>query len=325
MEGFKVQGDRVITTKSPVHRIYLPPIDGMDGRIEWGRLHLDLEGGKDAILLIRSLSYDEKVSFKSLPALFNRVEPKVNHRDILLYDEKGRYLYLMLEIICSQEVTISGLRVMNPGDNFLQTFPEIYRKRGSAFHRFLSIFSTIYNDFDWDIENIDRFIDIDRIPIELLSVYMEWLGVHIDPHLDESIHRRFLKAAYELNSIKGTSESLKRIVKIITGNESRIIERSYLRGAYSQKDKEAMDRLFGSDDNSVTILIYGKRDPALADSLIFILNQYKPVKVSLSVVYTDESGVLDSYSFLSENARIENHGEGVLDKEDMMGQGMVLK
>ena len=324
-EGILAKGDSLTSDgESPVHRAYLPPLDGVDEDVDWGRLHYEKQASGESIILVSVVSERYKVQDKDIPELFRAVEPDVNHCDILLYEHRKRYLYVMIEFIGNDPVYVSNIRVMNPGDNFLQTFPEIYRKRGGSFHRFLSIFSSIYNDFDWEIDNVDRWLDIEKVPVDILGVYMEWIGIHIDPNLPEEVHRSFLKEAYSLNCIKGTSESLRRVVKIVTGLDSRIIERSYLRQRYSDKDRKIIDHLFGESDGDVTVLIYGKRDFKLGDSLMFMLNQFKPVRVKLSIVYSGESGVLDSYSFMSGNAVIESKSQGMLDEYIVIGDGMTL-
>jgi len=52
---------------------------------------------------------------------------------VLLYGLNGRYLYLVLELIGLGEGKITGMKVDSQGDNFMNTFPEIYRERGGYF------------------------------------------------------------------------------------------------------------------------------------------------------------------------------------------------
>ena len=52
----------------------------------------------------------------------------------------------MVEVM-GEGVSIGNIRVEAPGDNFMQTFPEVYREKNSFFHRYLSVYSSIYNDF----------------------------------------------------------------------------------------------------------------------------------------------------------------------------------
>ena len=323
--GIDIDGASLRSERQGERVIYLPALDGAEYGIKWGRFHYECEMEEDAVVLIRTLAFENKKSEAEIKEAFRTVEPSVNHKDILLFDRIGRYLYIMIEVVGNGAARISGMKVLNPGDNFMNTFPEIYRVNNSVFHRFMAIFSTIYNDFDEEIENVDRLLDIDNISKELLGRYASWIGISLDKSIPIEAYRKLLKEAYYLNSIKGTEEVIRRIVKIMTGCECRIVERVFWNGEYLETNREMVDKLYGSEDNCVTVLINGQEDVDKTKALLALLNQFKSARVKLSVVYTADSNILDSYSFISENTRIGSENEGVIGSMVSMGEGFVLK
>ena len=233
--GFKVNDTYLTSDAVGARRIYLPCLDGTQYGVKWGRLHFEYKHEEESVVLIRAVAYDNKQRDEVVMSRFDKIKPEVNHNDILLFDKVGRYLYIMIEVVGVGVVDIGNIKVLNPGDNFLNTFPEIYRKHGSAFHRFLAVFSSIYNDFDEEIENVDKLLDVDSISIELLENYANWLGIRLDKSIPIEMYRNLLKEAYTLNSIKGTVEAFKKIVQIMTGKNCTVIERVFWDGAYLEK------------------------------------------------------------------------------------------
>ncbi len=226
--------------------IILPPVDGISRGKQWGRIHMDFNRSRQAMILLYAAASDYPLSPDE--ALFEKGRVAANSKDVLLYSLKGRYLYLQVRIFGEGDSSIDTLRIMNPGDRFMNTFPEIYRSRNSIFHRYISIFSSRYDDFGEKIETVDRFLDIDTAGIELLEEYARWLGIRPDMSFKEDILRELIKNAYELNRRKGTAWAIRKIVKIVTGYSCKVYERSQMRGDYSQKEQSTIDRLYGDDD-----------------------------------------------------------------------------
>ena len=321
--------------------ILLPPIDGVTEGALWGRLTLDFAKDADDVVLAFAEASDRLLPEEDIRSLLTESKPFVNQRDSLLYDKKGRYLYIA--VVCRDggrfadtgktekerkaeigEPILRAVRVSNPGDRFMATFPELYRERNSVFHRYISIFSSIYDDLGDKIERVDEYLDADTAPAELLEEYARWLGVRLTVSLPEETLRGLVKNAYELNRRKGTAWALKKLVEIVTGRECRILERSRMTGAYTEKEKETIDRLYGSRDDCVTVLIEGKKDGDDA-ALFSLLTEYAPVQVTLRVEYVDRGDVLDAYSFLSANAALYEEKRGRVDEGVKLGGSVRLQ
>ena len=110
----------------------------------WGRLHFEMQLSENAVLLVyvRALNQDSFYrngketaisAFLTDPEepdnlkvqFFQEIGAKrcVNMSDILLYEQSGRYLYLMIKVIGEGVNTISHIRLEQQGDNFMDTFP----------------------------------------------------------------------------------------------------------------------------------------------------------------------------------------------------------
>ncbi|MCR5777185.1 MAG: hypothetical protein K6G84_07200 [Lachnospiraceae bacterium] len=325
IEGFSIDGTCIVSEESGIRRAYLTCLDGAQYGAAWGRLHFEYEMDEENVVLVRAAAVENKVPAGEQKRLFEKKEPSVNHKDVLLFGESGRYLYLMFEVLGSGKASIREITVLNPGDNFLNTFPDIYRKNNGSFHRFLSVFSSIYNDFDEEIEKVHSLLDIDTAPVGFLRQYADWLGIRLNNSISLEVYRNFLKEAYELNSMKGTVKAFKRIVKLITGKECKVVERVFWSGDYLEENREMLDGLYGRDDTCVTVIIEGKREKDTESALLFMLRQFKPARVNVSVVYEASGETMDSYSFLSKNARIKENQKSTLDEQTSIGQGIVIQ
>lgn len=274
----------------------------------WGRMVIDAKLPENSALIVRFYASDEECP---VPAQSARV---INKLDLLLYQQKGRYLWIWIEILGGGEGSLNGIEVYTPGDTFLNTFPEIYKEQKGFFRRYLSVFSSIYMDFQQQIDTLHQYVDVETAPASMLSVLAEWMGLQVDDTiLDESIMRELLRSAAWLNRYKGTRTAVQKIADIIMDEEVIILERNTLNVSRFVEDQEIFDRLYGSGVYDVTILIRDSYDEKKRSQLLFVLNQFKPVKTRVNLVFLKERGVLDRYSYMDINAALYKSQEGKLD------------
>ncbi len=161
MEGGLLFVDR---EESSCH-IFFPPLPGLKTGEQWGRIHIEAEFPKRAVWRVWAAAYDRPpgeapppfTKFKSIEersAYFKDycIPVGTNCRDALLFDVKGRFLWIYIEIENGGGGMLRKVQVLCPGDNFLSSFPEVYRLPGSFFHRYLTIFSTIYDRVQKEID-----------------------------------------------------------------------------------------------------------------------------------------------------------------------------
>ncbi len=348
----------LVSTEAANHYLYLRAIDSGNTDSLWGRLWFGLDCREDMVSYvyvaalnedsfyrkgnptrIEDFLCDEEESHTVKKEFFRQIHAYrfVNKKDLLLYGLKGRYLYIGVEILGEGLCRLDHMRVDLQGDNFMDTFPEIYRERNSFFHRFMSIFSSIYNDFQGDIDDLPGLLDLDTCPVELLPLYASWMGLDVgNDFLEEHSLRTLVKEAYRLNRMKGTKAALERIASIVLGKEVLVLERNMMadyiesshdagggqniphsspaQGAFIEKEQLAeLERLYGSSIYDVTILVEEMLSEVKKSQLMFLLEQFKPVRSRLHIICLKKTGRLDAYSYLDMNARIPEQGDGRLD------------
>ncbi|MCI9436348.1 MAG: hypothetical protein HFH85_04110 [Lachnospiraceae bacterium] len=340
--GFELKEDGalILDPKEGGHALYLRAVDGGEEKAAWGRLHFQVSCSEDMVYYLYAAAFDQD-------SFYHREQPMLiedflcdsresqgikrqfmqeagfsrytSQKDILLYDLQGRYLYLVLEVQGEGRFSMRGMRVDRQGDPFMNTFPEIYRERGSFFHRYLSVFSSIYEDFQEEIDELPRLLDLDICPAFLLPVYASWLGLSVgDNFLEESVLRALVKEAFSLNRMKGTRAALLRIARIVLGEDVVVLERNVM-GAYIGKEETAqMNRLYGRTAQDVTILVGRPLTEVKKSQLLFLLEQFCPVRARLHVVCLKRTCILDSYTYLDWNAMVPWQGQGGLDTEQEM-------
>ena len=75
----------------------------------------------------------------------------------------------------------------------------------------------------------------------------------------------------------------------------------------------------------MTILTHQVLNETLKNQLMYVLNQYKPIRSNLYVVQLQKTGMLDAYSYLDMNARIPEKGKASLDDKATMDSVMMLQ
>ncbi|MCL2633110.1 MAG: phage tail protein [Oscillospiraceae bacterium] len=318
-DGFEVTNSGGLALKDAetgVHRIYLRSFNsGADG-CEWGRLTFNAAVGEETVYVVTAFASDDRESIwgynvinideflcddevsagekKRFFELNNAVTFSSNN-DVLLYECTGRYLWLCLEV-WGEDASFSEFNLYIPGDNFFQTFPEVYRKNGEFFHRYISVFSSLYNDLQYKIDNIDKLLDIDTAPKDFLIVFASWLGMELDGDLlNDNQLRTLLRNAFELNKFKGTRHAIEIIVGIFVTDPFYIIEHR-------------------TDPFSFTVLINRLPDEKLHARLLFLLNQFKPLRTKANIVFASDVGATDSGCYLDVNAAIVKMSPGKLDE-----------
>ena len=141
--------------------------------------------------------------------------------------------------------------------------------------------------------------------------------------LSEDSLRALIKEAYLLNKYKGTRKAIQRICEIILGEVPVIVEKNQVNEYIRTSEAAVADRLYGSSVHDVTLLIKGYVDEKKRAQLLYLLRQFKPVRSRIRIVFLQEMGILDSYSYLDMNARTFEQQIGTLDDHQLM-DGMVI-
>ena len=346
MTGIEPRDDfRVLRlTEEPVRRIYLRSIDGAEEGSTWGRLTMDVDLTENMAIYVYAAAvdintiYDENGTYKIDDLLCSAdmademrktlLEDMgalrfVGKTDLLLYGLKGRYLYLAIDVIGEGTGSISNIKVDARGDNFMDTLPEVYRQRNSFLHKYLSVFSSIYNDLEKDIDDLPELLDPDKASVEVLLEYGRWMGIDLSGNfLSEQAIRRFIKESYELNRMKGTRACLKRIFDIILGEDVIILEQNTIR-AYGA-DVEVDSRLSTNSIYDVNVLIKTPMSDTDRRQLLYLVKQFIPVRTKLHLIQLKDSGSLDSDTYLDMNATLTEDTIGFFDEDMVLDDDIII-
>ncbi len=349
LSGLQAEGEDGLRCDAKTYRklFVSSAIDGVETEARWGRLHLDWTLEADMVVTVYAVASDvqqvwlgeqlmtyEEVLFdpentsEQKRQFMEQLGAKktVNQQDILLYELEGRYLYLMVEVQGYGEGLLSHIWVDNQGDLFLETFPEVYREYGSFFHRYLSVFSSMYMDFQEKIDHVSELLDIDTAPVELLPTFGRWMGLDVSgDFLEEDRLRLLVKEAYQLNRMKGTKASLARVAEIILGEKVIILEKNVLREDTQAENQKLYEELYGEGTYDVTMLVHTFVPEHQKSQMLFLLNQFKPVRSRLRIRFLEEKGHLDDHAYMDMNAFVEEAQEGTLDERQGLDCSILLQ
>ena len=347
MFGVELQDDgQLYLTQETQRHIYFPVIDSAENDARWGRLSFETDITESMVVYTYAVAINEdKMGITSdAPSISDILcsdttldkEKKqmllnagairsVDKDDILLYDLEGRYLYICMDIIGEGEGTISHISIDRQGDNFMDTFPAIYQERGSFFHRFKSVFSSIYNDFEAEIDELPRLLDPDTAPVELLPIYGQWLGLDLSgDFLSEEMLRCFVREGYKLNRMKGTRACLERVIEIVMGERAIILEQNTIKSYLEDGEISDLNLQDGSIFD-VNILIKKRLSDTDRHQLLHLIRQFVPLRSRIHLIRLKDSGILDTDIYLDMNAVLSDESYGVFDEDMEFDDDVILE
>lgn len=239
------------------------------------------------------------------PFLIRRVQ---NPEDLLLHDMKGRYLWFEIQLFGQGERSpvVRRIQLSFPKQSWTQYLPEIYQNSETDFlDRYLGIFQSLYDDLDQSIRNISSYFEIETADKAFLNWIAVWLGMEGGYLWEEEKLRYLLRHAMELYAIKGTVESLKRIVELATGARPYVVEQYQIQPF--QKDVAQMRllrHLYGEDPNVVTVCLptHVASSNRMYQTLLKVIETIKPVQIEINLVLLKPYLFLDGYSYLGINS-----------------------
>ena len=349
LSGFSMDeesGRLYFDEKTGIHRLYADVIDSATDDADWGRLSFAMELPENMALYVYAFAtnldtvYDKEGRTYSIMDIFLSEEIPdeekkrffsgdhgarfVGKKDVLLYQLKGRYLYLAIEVLGTGEGYIDRLRINRQGDNFMDAFPSVYRERDGFFHRFLSIFSSLYNDLDYKIDRLPELLDPDICPRECLRVYAGWLGIDLSgDFLSEEAERMFVKEAYHLNRMKGTKACILRVLEIVLDEKVIILENNTIQSYLEREDMEKTELRPGGIYD-VNILIRTPLSNKERHQLLYLLDQFKPLRSRLHLVPLRDTPTLDDEIYLDMNAVVAGDNVGVMDSDMEISEEVIL-
>ena len=314
-------------------------LDALDSGIEdcpWGRLQLKMTIPTDCVCYLYAAAgnepegkgylMDPEISFAEKKRRLRDMHCLrfINRQDVLLYELEGRYLWIAVEMIGGGAL-FSDIVVHVPGDSFMEVFPEIYREKNSFFHRYLSVYSSIYNDFQEVLDRRADMLDVGKASRNHLELFLKWIGIDVDGgFLEEEFLRMLLREAPELIRYKGTAKCIRQICRLFVGEEPTILEKRLMQRYAKSVEREVYDSLYGESPYDVTLMLAAAVDGHKKEQLLHLLEQFKPVRCRLHILFLENRGVLDTHTYLDRNAVVFAEEEGSMDVSTLVDGAIVL-
>lgn len=255
---------------------------------------------------------------------FDLIGAKVfdNPRDILLYDFKGRYLWICLEIISyvDEPVIINSVKIEFPQVTFVDYLPEVYRKgagENSFLSRFLGIFQSIYVDLEDQIDSIPLKFDPDHTTKDFLNWMAEWLSIKDPSMWGEKRLRKLVKESVNIYKMKGTRRAISKVVEEYIGVEPIIVEQFDVKDNMCYyKQKALIENLFGDNGYIFTVMLPEScvKDTESYIELLRVINTVKPVDSVCNLVVLNDQIYLDNHCYMGINSFITKTQGLVLNK-----------
>ncbi len=338
-KGMSYREDGSVTCEGDggVHYLILPPLDSGIEDCPWGRFRYSLKLPENSVCYLytaacneegdREYLMDPQVSLTDKKRYLSSIGCLrfINKPDVLLYEIEGRYLWIAVEVL-GEGAELSGMEIQVPGDNFMDVFPEVYREKNSFFHRYLSILSSIHNDFQEKLNHREDMLDVEKASGKLLELFLKWMGIDVDGgFLDEDDLRRLLRESGDLIKYKGTRKSIESICELFVGEKPTILERSTMQKYVRNTEQGIYDDLYGNSPYDVTLVMTNIVDEHRKEQLLHLLRQFKPIRCRLHILFLKPRGVLDEHTYLDWNAVTFSQEEGNLDASTLLDGAIILE
>ncbi|KNY25330.1 phage tail protein [Pseudobacteroides cellulosolvens] len=243
----------------------------------------------------------------------------------LFVDTAGRYLWIRIKVpeVMGDDIKdliIKKIRLYYPRTSFLSYLPRVYQNDAESrdfLDRYLSIFGTIYDEFEEEIDNISKYFDPDAVEDEYLKWLSSWLAITSDDIWDKK-RRELLKKAPEIYKIRGTKRAIEQMIELYTGERPKIVE--YFEYKEFLKDPDQKDRLinlFGNDPYTFSVLISSEcvKENHQKIAVRKILMEEKPGYTETRLILLKNSIELDGHTYLGINSIFMENSKLLLDPE----------
>lgn len=258
--------------------------------------------------------------------------PYINARDALMKENKGRYLWIRIELMGDElnSPFVKNVKFYFPGISYLRYLPAVYQEDEQSkdfLERFLAIFESLFMDMEYTIDHIVRYFDPDVVSSGFLRWLSKWLAITAGDLFPEEKLRLLVKRAPHLYKKRGTRECIEEMLEIYTGRKPFIIEHFQLRCARNLPEdlRELLLRLYGTNPYRFCVLLRPDQVKSTEDVSIIrrIVELEKPAHTLGGVVALQPWIYLDTHTYLGVNSYLSKPLP-VLDTGSVIGRDTVL-
>ena len=303
--------------------VCLPPLDSGENAFRWTRLRLRADIPEDAGLRVYARASDSAAwaewdtlsgsGTEELRRLFG--DPVGRGTDILL-SRTGRYLWLAMELTAGGEARpcVHALSVRMSGDHMTDYLPAIYQEQDFTW-RFLSIFNSIFQDMEAEIEDLPRQLNPASASPEMLEYLSQWLCM--DPERDTGALRDRLTGILDEYETLYTTEGVRQSAYRLTGKMPYLIEHFNVNPNAPECRNPALYRkLYGEDPYRFFLLppqgtFAGRRD---MERFLERMRDRVPAESSMELVILRPCVQLDWHTYLGINSQIGDYIPASIDE-----------
>ena len=297
-------------------------LDSGEQETIWHRLVMDAWIGENMAIYVYLYATDSKIrageverrwksgewaltDMVSLMADFQKLEVR-NPVDILLHEVQGRYLWLGMVAWGNGagSPAVRTIQIYFPKEVWNRYLPEIYQGENQEFlERFLSIFQSIYEDFETRIRKDTSWLDLLSVDREMLNWLAGWIHVENGYLWTEECLRLYLMEGAALFARRGTARGLVRMIGIFTGETPYLAEMEP-----------------GEDPHRFTLFL---KEHVIADARSYLavermIREGKPADMEVNLVSLKPYLFLDRDTYLGINSRLNGYGPAVLGRESAL-------
>lgn len=297
----------------------LPPVDSGEAGFRWSRVRLNAEiPGQSGIHIFARASDDgtwpewdalaaaEKPDGALLREVFG---PPASSGTEAWLSLSGRRLWLALELTGSgpQRPRVDAVSLRMEGDHMADYLPAIYQEQDFTY-RFLSIFSSMFQDLEEEIESFPRQLDPDSAAPEMLEYLSQWLCM--EPEKDPELLRRRFPGILEEYETMYTRAGVMRSVERLTGVKPWLIEHFMVDpNSPDCADPALYRRLYGENPYRFFLLLPQRTFAQQAQMERFIdqMRELIPAETEFELVLLKPCIQLDWHTYLGINSRIGDY------------------
>lgn len=243
-----------------------------------------------------------------------------NTNDLLMFNLKGRYLWLCIEIINyeRERVRIDSVKIEFPRVSFVDYLPDIYKENSppdSFLARYLGIFQSMYVDLEEKIDNTPIQFDTEKTNKDFLNWIADWLSIKNASIWGEKKLRTLIKESVKIYKMKGTKASIAKIVKEYAGIEPIIVEQFDIKdNEYYNKCKKQIENLFGDNGYVFTVILSNDyiSDTQEYIELLKVIRSVAPIDSICNLVVLTNKIYLDHHCYVGMNSYISQNHEMII-------------
>ena len=309
------QGDSVVLEPGAFRGgFFLKPVDSAESGFLWNRVKIQATIPQDAEIRVYARASDDSHwevwsdswEGRRLTDLFG---PAIGTGGDILLDLSGRYLWLALEMTAggSEGPRIESVSLRMGGDHMVDYLPSIYQGQDFTY-RYLSIFNSLFQDMEREIDELPRMLDYASADGEMLNFLAHWLCV--SPEGGHDLLRTWLPQILDDWETMYTVEGIRRSARMLTGRDPQVVEPfSVDPNDPKCRNSELYRKLYGESPYRFFLLFPQDTFTTKREMEWFLerMGNRIPAGTELELVLLKPGVQLDCHTYLGINTRIESY------------------